>query len=63
MSVSLLTIVVYFDGEFREGWAWMSCLLLQNTLFMNFLLNFGEWDLFVKRVRTELTVFGKGLDY
>lgn len=63
MSVSLLTIVVYFGGEFREGWTWMSCLLLQNTLFMNFLLNFGEWDLFAKRVRTELTVFGKGLDY
>lgn len=41
----------------------MSCLLLQNAHFMNFPLSFGEWVLFAKRVRTELTVFGKGFYY
>lgn len=63
MSVALLTTAVYSDDEFPDGWAWMSCPLLQNALFTNFLLNFGEWDLYTKRVRTELTGFGNGLDY
>lgn len=45
---------MYFYEELLEGWAWMSCLLLQNGLYMNFPLSFGEWVLFAKRTRTEL---------